>query len=615
MNFGGKWFRVNHFGFTEEEYNTAKAPIQRRDLRMLRRLMHFYGYIMAGMSMASLVGIIPNKDFLKYLFFCLVILIFEIADALKKIKVSNKHWISRAIVFLILAGCVATISADTVFITMVFMIFVVIASELYLDTVVNYILMCLAVIITIFLISFYYGTSAEVLIKFFKTIGFIPIMVLINYMSQKDKISSYLRKNKSMEKQDTLNDEAIRAFFVEKEVDSEEIDDMEISYYKTAHVPEKVYDSRNESISESFTERQIEDNDVDEKYITLFKAPEAKILVVDDTEMNLTVVKGLLKNTLVSLDTCHNGYEALNLIQKVHYDCVLLDLMMPHLDGINTFRKIREISKGINKGVPCIILTASSGNSEREKYINEGFADVICKPLESEKLERVLVKFIPKDKLYLLGTSEYDNMENITNQNSEEGLLQKLTALEGIDLNIALENTGEASLLNVLLTKFRDDIEEKSNLIEECFSNKRWKEYINCIHTLKNTAELIGALELADRARKIEEAGNLGRMDRVIRENGPMIELYRSYYHKLEGFGQEKDIEESEKLKPEIDMSELNEILSAIKEFVNAHDYESAEVVMKELENYRYPEEFNSKYKELRRAFIKADIDKIHKIL
>ncbi len=614
MNWGEKLSFFNYFGFAEEEFNAVKADIQKRDFKMLRKLALIFGYVMGGLAISSLIGIIPKACFGKYLFFFFWSIGLNVANFYFKRDIKNYVWESRGMVFLMLAfGIVESVSNLSV-VTLIMLIFLIIASELYFDNALNYVIMCLSAQIIFSTYIFITKNKANTFYSYFNSICFMFALIGINYFTQKDKLSSCLGEKKLRESKEYGSNEHVKAFFVENDVE-----DIGISYFNANVVPDSFYEvsdkterSEEEEKSEVKDDLDVEEND---KHLTLFKAPDAKILVVDDTEMNLTVIKGLLKNTLISLDTCRNGYEALNMVQKVNYDCVLIDQTMPRLNGVETFRKIRELTKGINKDVPCIILTANISTGERERYIEEGFSDSLNRPIDSEKLENALVKFIPKNKVYNYGTPEYNNIENINSEKNEDGLLQKLIAIDGIDLNIALDNTGGASLLNVLLAQFREDIQKKSGLIEKSFNDKNWNEYISYVHALKNSAELIGALELSDRARKIEEAGYFKKMDRVERENGPMLELYRSYYHRLEGFGKEKNEEESEKLKPEIGIDELEEILAAIKSFVSVNDFESAESIMKELEKYRYPKEFDAKYKELRKAFIKADTNKIRVLL
>ena len=115
--------------------------------------------------------------------------------------------------------------------------------------------------------------------------------------------------------------------------------------------------------------------------------PDAKILVVDDTRMNLTLVKGLLKRTQAQLDFAISGNECLEMTKKKTYDLILMDHMMPEPDGVQTMHMIREDKDNLNQKVPIVVLTANALSGMKEEYLQEGFADYISKPIEVDNLE------------------------------------------------------------------------------------------------------------------------------------------------------------------------------------------------------------------------------------
>jgi len=133
-------------------------------------------------------------------------------------------------------------------------------------------------------------------------------------------------------------------------------------------------------------------------YKEKFKAPAAHILVVDDVKINLMVVKGLLKATEVQLDTALSGAEALKLTDQQKYDVILMDHMMPEMDGIETLHALRE-RNNINSGTAVIVLTANAIKGADEKYLAEGFDDYLSKPVNGAELEQKLIKYIPEEKI------------------------------------------------------------------------------------------------------------------------------------------------------------------------------------------------------------------------
>ena len=127
-----------------------------------------------------------------------------------------------------------------------------------------------------------------------------------------------------------------------------------------------------------------------------FTCPEAKILVVDDTPVNLVVARGMLKEYKSQVETVESGEECLKLLETNHYDIIFLDHRMPGLDGIETLNKAKLID-GPSRLAKYIALTAHSGTGFREEYINAGFNDYLPKPLKSDALRKILARYIPDD--------------------------------------------------------------------------------------------------------------------------------------------------------------------------------------------------------------------------
>ena len=127
-----------------------------------------------------------------------------------------------------------------------------------------------------------------------------------------------------------------------------------------------------------------------------FTAPEAQILVVDDTEMNLKVVRGLLKRTQAKVTTLPSGAAALNFLRRKSADLILLDHMMPEMDGIETLKAIKNERL---TDAPCIALTANAVAGSRKMYLSAGFNDYLSKPMTGAQLEEMLLRYLPEDKI------------------------------------------------------------------------------------------------------------------------------------------------------------------------------------------------------------------------
>lgn len=134
-----------------------------------------------------------------------------------------------------------------------------------------------------------------------------------------------------------------------------------------------------------------------QQYNRLFEAPEARILVVDDDDLNLIVTTKLLQDTKVTIDTASRGEECLRRTRQRYYNLILMDYMMPDMDGEEVLHEIRKQENGLCRDVPVILLSANSVSKMQVEYKDSGFDSFLEKPLNAEKLEEEILKFIPDD--------------------------------------------------------------------------------------------------------------------------------------------------------------------------------------------------------------------------
>ena len=130
-----------------------------------------------------------------------------------------------------------------------------------------------------------------------------------------------------------------------------------------------------------------------------FLAPSARILVVDDTLVNLTVVTHLLKKTQMVIDTATSGAKSVEMAKGTRYDVILMDQRMPGMDGTEALHTIRSTAEGKSSDSPIICFTADAVVGARERYLAEGFSDYITKPVDSYALEKMILRYLPQDKI------------------------------------------------------------------------------------------------------------------------------------------------------------------------------------------------------------------------
>lgn len=256
-------------------------------------------------------------------------------------------------------------------------------------------------------------------------------------------------------------------------------------------------------------------------YVPRFTAPEAKILVVDDTEMNLLVVTGLLKGTKVQITTCTSGEECLKRLAEEHYDMVFLDHMMPGLDGIETFHLAKK-SPGC-ADLPFIILTANAVAGAKEMFFREGFTDYLSKPVNGRRLEEMLKRYLPPEKI----RSE----ERVPADGGNDEAPAPTTPAADSDSDTATEPTapalptegeppplmdvakgitycaGIAEVYWAAVELFCKLHREKQSKMEKALAAGHWKEYTTLLHALKSTALSLGGQKLSDMAKAQEMAG------------------------------------------------------------------------------------------------------------
>lgn len=275
----------------------------------------------------------------------------------------------------------------------------------------------------------------------------------------------------------------------------------------------------------------------DSRYRESFTAPEAKILVVDDTAMNLTVITQLLKKTRVQVDTCLSGRECLYKIQQEHYDVILLDHMMPNMDGIETIRAFKDIRNHKCQDTPVIALTANAIVGAREMYLREGFTDYLSKPVQGKDLEEMLKKYIPSEKLEIVmekaGTDRAaaKKPDGMTEQQLS-GAGQDSPETAWLDAATGMQYCADSEeVYREVLQEFCDVWQETRDMLDKLYEGSNWKDYAICIHGLKSSALSVGAKKLSKEAAGLEKAGQeLQKGDAPHRDE--LLQYIREYHGK-----------------------------------------------------------------------------------
>ncbi|SFC36612.1 ATP-binding protein [Butyrivibrio sp. YAB3001] len=348
-----------------------------------------------------------------------------------------------------------------------------------------------------------------------------------------------------------------------------------------------------------------------DNYKEKFTAPLARVLVVDDTPMNITVFTGLLKKTLVQIDTALSGMECLEKTRKKKYDIIFLDHRMPEMDGIETLEALKGEEGNPNVDTVTISLTANAVSGAREQYIAAGFDDYLTKPIMSDKLEAMMLRYLPEDKIETSlekDEQEEDEVDEATDSGIISGLfnIADLNPLEGI------KNCGGTDVYIQTIRAFIDNFVENYDAIMNSFKDKAIENYTIKVHALKSSARIIGAKKLSLLAEKLEKAGNEADINAIISETPILLSLYKKIGDELlKKMPEDTGDENLEEMDPEA----FEDAVNSIKELVYNYDYDSITYIIDSMNGYRVPPDKKLFMEKLRRAVAHADWDEIGRIL
>ncbi|MBR1861111.1 MAG: response regulator [Lachnospiraceae bacterium] len=336
-------------------------------------------------------------------------------------------------------------------------------------------------------------------------------------------------------------------------------------------------------------------------YVPKFIAPDADILVVDDTPMNLNVIKGLLKATKVFVTTVTSGEECLEAIKETKFNVVFLDHMMPGMDGIETIEKIRLTQPDL----PVYALTANTAVGE-DFYISKGFNGYLTKPVDGELIEKTILKHLPEEIVEKPTSADaVQELEEIPEEMNWIYDIPEINVEEGI------KNSGGVSSYLFALSLFFDTIDENSKVISDSYESGDIRLYTIKVHALKSSARIIGAEELSRLCAELESAGNKEDMDFIDANTEKLLTDYAAFKKKLERIEKESGDDEKEPV-PE---DTLKDAYEALGDIISQMDYDSVEMILGELKEYRLPDEDGEFFKELEKKLKSFDWDGMEEMI
>lgn len=311
-----------------------------------------------------------------------------------------------------------------------------------------------------------------------------------------------------------------------------------------------------------------------------FVAPEARVLIVDDNSINLSIATGLLEPMKIICDTALGGEEAIEKIRREKYDIVFMDHMMPGMDGIETTHAIREQIPDASN-TPIIALTANVVEGSKDIFLEAGMVDMVAKPIDVKILTRKLYTWLPEYKIQHM---DADEIENRTREFEE-----KAGEFDCLDCEKAIQGLGSATLFAKIVETYYKRGPQTRLEIENAFDSGDIADYAIKTHALKSSSRQIGAMELGDIAEKLEKAGKASDLDTINEYHGRAMDMLGKLIDDLSKYFSEDEASDTDL--PLITEAELNGIFLVLAEACENLEMDEMEACARKLKKYSYPDD------------------------
>ena len=299
------------------------------------------------------------------------------------------------------------------------------------------------------------------------------------------------------------------------------------------------------------------------------KYPEGKVLIVDDSVVNLRVLEGMLETFDMNITKCKSGSEALEILEENTFDLIILDQRMPEMDGIELLHIIRKM-ENVNSIIPILCATADFGPEVSQYLLNEGFQNYLAKPIRKFYLERMLREYMPRE---LAVNFEIEEKTDSDKEKEAEDSTPKDNPLD-IDFENGLENVGgnEAAFASVVNAYYKEGL-SKINLINDYLSNNDITNYVIDVHALKSSSAAIGAKGLSALFKELEFAGRGNNIEflnahtsNVINMFSRVLDKVHDYLVSIDAYEEDNaDMPDGEEV--EFDRSLAEDIIKALEKF------------------------------------------------
>ncbi len=334
-------------------------------------------------------------------------------------------------------------------------------------------------------------------------------------------------------------------------------------------------------------------------YKTMLTAPEAYVLVVDDNAMNRRVFKNLLKETLIQIDEAGSGMECLALARQKHYDLIFLDHMMPDMDGIETLHRLMEDSTSVCSSTPVIALTANAITGAKEMYLSEGFHSFLSKPINPEKLEKLLLDLLPEDKIVPCEISdeksEINTDTDMSATDNKQAPAYEFPEIDGLDWDYARLHVKDPELLFDTIRDFYQAMDTDHDMLLQFLRQiqnadaEALRQFKVRVHSMKSSAAIIGATSLSGIAKMLEYAARDGRTDILFSVTPYFLEEWQHMKERLCPLADDTT-RQTDPQKPQADLKIIQEYFPLLEQAMRNLNIDTADEIMRYLETFQYSE-------------------------
>ena len=328
----------------------------------------------------------------------------------------------------------------------------------------------------------------------------------------------------------------------------------------------------------------------------ILKLENTRILVVDDNAINLKVTARLLEPYGAFVETATGGEEAVRMVNKTKYDLVLMDYMMPDLDGVEATKIIRNSEDEYFKKLPIVALSANMLVESLEQFKECGMNDILPKPIEIRRLESILRKFVAKEKQGVALVQDQEAAHSYLNPDE----------FEHISIKEGLAYSGDNVRMYMgILNDFYETAPTKGQLMHELLDKEDIGRYTIEIHSMKSLSRTIGAISLGEKAEMLEKYGHRRDFESIIRKHPDFAEELTLVIDELSMVcGKAKPPKRIPILREKVGAA-LRDLFHAMEKY----DYDAADRICEELGRYVYDDMVEESFQKMKKCVENIDYD------